>query len=921
MTDEIWKSQVPDPGEKIDQYLREPSGEGADPYDVSDVLGDESVADDQGIVWTPDQREALEAIRQFLDRDNNITEERRFGLYGVAGTGKAQPLDSPVITPNGWVNMGNIEVGDLVLGGDGEPVEVVGVYPQGVEDIYQVTFQDGSTVECTGDHLWATKTCLDRSKDRSFKVRTTEEIQDTLRCNHKHEKRNHHIPVTQPVKFPEKDLPIHPYLMGVIIGDGSISKGNFSVTSGDEWVIEECQRLAPDGVQFKRSNSDPLRWDMVCPDETGKGSGTGFVGVPLEGQEILEFDSIHEAKEAGFTTYLYEVTSGKGSCSYRGYLWSRTSPESTNPLKKYLDEMGLRVRSEDKFIPEEYMLGSIDQRIALIQGLMDADGTVEKNGKGKSLSTTSEQIAGQFQRLVQSLGGTCTIQARHTNYYDEHGEKHSGLKSYRCRVCLENEIIPFRLPRKRDSVQGREKYFPRRIIDDVQKVGEREAQCIKVNNPDGLYLTNDFVVTHNTTVIQQICAEYDGSVAMSAPTHKAVGVLSSMADEFPGNPEFGTIHSLLRLRKKRDGGEEYFEPDTKKDPPILEHDLVILDECSMVGDDLWGYLTDAQNRFNFDLICMGDPLQLPPVSDDNEESPTFSLHDEVELTTIVRHEGALGQTVARVRENIFEEAPQYAEEVEDEHGKVRTYGVKAKWEEVILESIDDNDKVLAFTNKTVDRINDRVRAHLYGEDADPFVEGERMVATTTFCPDDEVVMHTEDECKILEVEPHEVAIEDIVRDQRRQTSFTKDQDKTYLDCWWLKVQLLADGRVKTMLTMDETQEPKRDRYLSEYANKKKWGWFWPLKDRFVQLRPPFATTIHKSQGSSFERVFLNQEDLVSTCNHITDKTAEFRNRLMYVAYSRASDQLHVYSNHYQANGGVPTKDDDVVRSDPYTVSY
>jgi hypothetical protein len=153
-------------------------------------------------------------------------------LAAAGGTGKAQPLWSKVLTPVGWKPMGDICVGDEVIAGDGSVTKVTGVFPQGKKPIFKVQMSDGATTHCCDEHLWLTKTQNDRNYGRDWSVRPLKEVRETLHLHKKHGRkdRNHSIPMVGPVQFCEQELPMHPYLLGVILGDGCTVHGNCTVT-------------------------------------------------------------------------------------------------------------------------------------------------------------------------------------------------------------------------------------------------------------------------------------------------------------------------------------------------------------------------------------------------------------------------------------------------------------------------------------------------------------------------------------------------------------------------------------------------------------------------------------------------------------------------------------------------------------------
>lgn len=391
--------------------------------------------------WKLEPKNREQAMALDLLMDNSVP---LVSLAGQAGSGKAQPLDSKILTPTGWKLMGDIKVGDNVIAKSGKKQKVTGVFPQGEKDIFEVVFSDGSKTQCCEDHLWLTKTSKERDTNKPGKVRSLKEIKESLRygvCN----KKNHSIPMTNPVEFNEQDLPIDPYLLGVLLGDGSFASSSISFTTFDDEILENCKKLLPETVSFKLK------------------------------------------KEFGN----YYITNKKGQ---------------KNPLKEKLKEISAWGHlSFEKQIPEIYKFNSVDNRVAILQGLMDTDGFCSKNGMSVVFYSTSKQLALDVQFLVQSLGGKAVITDKQTSYTYK-GIKKLGRPSFAVHISLIN-ILPFRLKRKLQNFKERTKYPPMRYIDEINYIGKKQAQCIMVDSEDHLYVTDDFIVTHNTLICMAAALE------------------------------------------------------------------------------------------------------------------------------------------------------------------------------------------------------------------------------------------------------------------------------------------------------------------------------------------------------------------------------------------------------------------------------
>jgi hypothetical protein len=352
--------------------------------------------------------------------------ERVVSIIAGKGAGKAQPLTEPVLTPLGFVPMGLLRVGDKVIGSDGKPHNVTGVFPQGLIDNYLVTMSDGTHTYCNGEHLWAVQTGGQKARDGGYKVYTTEWLSNNLKTGQGYNK--WYLPLVEPVRFEHKELPVPPYALGAILGDGGLTKNEVTFSTADMEILDrvatECE------ISYK-----------------------------------------HRSK------YDYALTNGERD----------SKGHNTNHLVTALRELGLMGKKSDKkSIPDIYLYASPQQRLALICGLMDTDGYCDRRGVGY-FTTTSEQMANQFVFLCRSMGLTTDARKKDGKGY---------LDSYNIRV---NAFFnPFFVKRKADkfnvyATQGRTK-----SIKSITYAGKCEMQCISVDAPDSLYVTRDFILTHNT---------------------------------------------------------------------------------------------------------------------------------------------------------------------------------------------------------------------------------------------------------------------------------------------------------------------------------------------------------------------------------------------------------------------------------------
>lgn len=358
---------------------------------------------------------------------------------GNLGGGKALNINELTLTPKGWKKSGDLKVGDLVNTPFDKPQPIKAVYPQGVRDIYELETVDGRKVECTLDHLWEIRTSKQTHNykvnpgRKNFMIWETRRIMEEMNRGKKI-----FIQIPNAQDFPEKALPIHPYLMGVLLGDGCLTKVTpnsirIIISSAEDDVIDRCAKLA---------KADYVRADRTCYN--------------------------------------------KSLCG-----------EHSKDINKALIAYGLDIYSYNRFIPKDYLFGSIEQRRQLLAGLFDTDGCVEEKNRF-SFSTTSERLKDDFVHLCRSLGYIAKVKADTRDKYTE------GHVAYDISICTYDKIFTSKKHTERYEENER-KYKPKfhksevhvRIKSITYKKRE-EAVCIYLDHPDHLYIANDFLTTHNT---------------------------------------------------------------------------------------------------------------------------------------------------------------------------------------------------------------------------------------------------------------------------------------------------------------------------------------------------------------------------------------------------------------------------------------
>lgn len=368
------------------------------------------------------------------------------------------PVDTRVVTPFGYRRIGDLKAGDIISDTDGGMQRVVYRKDHGKLPAYKLKFVDGSEAIASYDHLWnVRKTCY-RSKKRiinglaindDYRVWTTQMIVNHLKGLESGEIKNSKllIPLCEPVRFTKGGgnkiykPKTSPYVIGALLGDGCLTD---TVVNG---------------------SYDAL----LCSADK---------------------DIVDEFVHAGLDMSNFAQKQGTGACDYR--IRDLTLRKDLEGLKLYGHD------ASSKFVPYVYKFGSIETRFALLQGLMDTDGTVDKRGHC-TFATISEQLAKDVKFLVNSLGGLATVN-KHENHYTKNGERIKAKDYYYVYIRINNSERLFRLRRKKNlctEYNGGVSELGRRIVG-FEYVGEQECCCIAVNNTNSLFMVEDFIVTHNS---------------------------------------------------------------------------------------------------------------------------------------------------------------------------------------------------------------------------------------------------------------------------------------------------------------------------------------------------------------------------------------------------------------------------------------
>ena len=392
---------------------------------------------------------------------NSVCRGARLGKFylrsAATGVGKALPNSTVIPTPNGQKQVGEIKPGDLLFDAFGKPTLVKAIYPQGEKEVWEITFKDGRKAKCCEEHLWSYCTEGQRKEqkiNRKFYTKTLKEINEMPLYQPGHGYKIL-VPMQKAVEYPAKQYYLKPYTFGLLLGDGSFRYNNTNK-----------------GLCFSSENDE----------------------LP--------------------TAIAQEMNWHYKKCSDYNYNWMFENPNNNTHTNIWVEE-ALRdfpalwqTKSETKFIPREYLEGSIEQRFDLLNGLLDTDGSVDKEKGRISYYTVSPQLRDNVIELSLSLGFKATW------LEDNHNKDNLPLYKIEITGSPENKIKLFKLKRKHELIlqwynNGKRK--EENLFNPIVKIEKlnykEEMTCFYVDNNEHLFLMNDYIVTHNTrSMVADFCS-------------------------------------------------------------------------------------------------------------------------------------------------------------------------------------------------------------------------------------------------------------------------------------------------------------------------------------------------------------------------------------------------------------------------------
>ena len=387
---------------------------------------------------------------------NNLDSYSTF-IYGEPKTGKALADSTVIPTIDGEKHINEVKVGDFVFDRTGKPTEVLGVYPQGKQKVYEVHFEDGRVVKSNIDHLWTIVTKKGRYVTKTLGEIVEEGVKVT-RNVHGNQKETHpfQVPINEALYFPAKELQYDPYILGTLIGDGSFKQRQLTISAGDtkQDILSYIAKETNSEVERNSESNYNYTFKLKEPVKVSNGHTHHYI-------------------------------------------------QTEDIIPEYL----INKLSIEKFLPKDIFEASYGQRLAMLQGLLDTDGHVASGSLSKiTYSTSSEQLAKDVEKLSRTLG----LRASTKNY---NRSRENANTEYTVSIQTENykkkDLFRFNISSLKKAeamydVKSTRNYKNIKIVDVVETKETENMTCLYVDNPEHLFLANDYVVTHNTTFVHNL---------------------------------------------------------------------------------------------------------------------------------------------------------------------------------------------------------------------------------------------------------------------------------------------------------------------------------------------------------------------------------------------------------------------------------
>jgi exodeoxyribonuclease-5 len=404
-----------------------------------------------------------------------------------------------------------------------------------------------------------------------------------------------------------------------------------------------------------------------------------------------------------------------------------------------------------------------------------------------------------------------------------------------------------------------------------------------VQGDEKLHLLTGYAGTGKTTLLQVFIQGLrqrgdNRPIVLTAFSNKATKVLTLMAAQWRLQIEAMTCCKLLGLRPEinEETGKQVFQSDRRQASQLDRYRLVIVDECSMINQELWDLLVNAVANLyqRTQILFVGDPAQLPPVNE--PESPCFGqILQRSELTEVVRYGGAIGVVAEDLRRHLDRpQLPRFCSDTNSTYTEGCFVLPRATWEALLVRAFSseayqqnpDQVRALAYTNRRVQQLNRLIRRAIYGPNTLRFVPGERLIALNPCLQEESIILPTSAECEVLEV----------ARGREGEWPI-----------WLLEVET-EEWEYRTLRVLHESGQAEFQARLNFLAQERRWMEFWDLQQQFHTVDYAYSLTIHKSQGSTFQDVFVDIPSMAANRNIVE------RNQLCYVAFTRAAKRLFLH---------------------------
>ena len=397
-------------------------------------------------------------------------------------------------------------------------------------------------------------------------------------------------------------------------------------------------------------------------------------------------------------------------------------------------------------------------------------------------------------------------------------------------------------------------------------------------------------------------------IAVTGPTNKSVRVIKKTTGIKNPRVTFQTIHKLLGLTERiTSDGQQEFVNQGDFEPQIKKTKLLIIDEVSMLNDDLFHEI--LRYRSDIKIICMGDPAQIPPVG----KPDCIPFMDELlemygiktlELKTIMRQKGdnPIIDTSVLIRTNL--ENPYIETGIESnlndrgegiEFLNLNSSSIRESFNDILSSYFNSEEfkedpeysKIIAWRNKTVEKMNQLVRKVIYGDESigSKILLGEKLIANNPIIEMGQILFNTNDEFTVdkFEIKTEKVRVADEeggLKYYETGVTFLNDEDKkiTYF------IDILHEDSESYFFVLANKLKKIA---IEKKGKEKSWIKYYDFIRRFADVSYAYSITAHKSQGSTYTTAFVLEDDIDVNPNVVE------RNRIKYTAYTRSSKKLYV----------------------------